>query len=375
MTTKQTARVQDIIGLVNTISPPALAEEWDNVGLQVGDPGHEVTRVAIALDPCEETLDAAIDQGAELLLCHHPLIFRPLKQVSPTDGTGRLVMRAIRENVAIVSAHTNLDRARDGLNDWLAESLGLERCGPLEMPEGMLFKLAVFVPEEYREAVADALFAAGAGHIGAYDRCSFRVAGTGTFRPQEGSSPFVGQAGHDETVAEARLETVVPKESLGRVVTRMLKAHPYEEPAYDIYPIVNGRADVGLGRIGRLSEAVPLDAYAARVKSALGAGHLRVVGAGDRQIAKVAVCGGSGASLLAAAHRQGADLLVTGDVKYHDARIAESLGIALIDAGHFATERIMIDGLTRQLAKRIEKRGFAIELLPLSCEQEPVRIV
>ena len=375
MASKNRARIQDIIGLVNAISPPALAEEWDNVGLQVGDPSAEVSRIAIALDPTADSVEEAIAQGAELLICHHPLLFKPLRQVTPNDETGRLVTRAISAQLAICAVHTNLDRANGGLNDWLAERLGLLRVEPLEEPQGLLFKLAVFVPSEHQEQVAEALFEAGAGQIGAYDRCSFRIAGTGTFRPGDGTEPFIGTRGQDEAVAETRLETVVAKEKLGRVVARMLKAHPYEEVAYDLYPLINSRGDVGLGRIGRLPAPVAFADFAEQVKGTLGADHVRLVGKPDRSISKIAVCGGSGASLLAAAARKGADVLVTGDVKYHDARIAESQDLCLVDAGHFATERIMIDALAGRLRSMIEEKGFETEVLPLTCEQDPFSIL
>jgi dinuclear metal center YbgI/SA1388 family protein len=375
MASKNKTRIQDIVGLINSFCPTALAEEWDNVGLQVGDPTSEVSRIAVALDPVATTIDEAIAQKAELLVCHHPLIFKPLRQLTPSDETGKLVTRAIRENLAIVAAHTNLDRADGGLNDWLAERLTLQQTVPLETPDGLLFKLVVFVPTEHQESVAGALFDAGAGHIGAYDRCSFRTEGTGTFRPGAGSHPFVGENGKNESVAETRLETVVPKEKLGRVVAKMLKTHPYEEVAYDIFPLLNSRSDVGLGRIGRLSAPMALGDFAASVKRSLDADHVRFVGASDRQITKVAVCGGSGASLLSSAARQGADVLVTGDIKYHDARIAESLGVALIDGGHFATERIMIEAFAQQLRGMIDAKGFEIEILPLLCEQDPFSVL
>jgi len=368
-------RIQDLLGMVHALAPPVLAEEWDNVGLQVGDPNAEVQRVVVALDPTEAAVEAAVAANAGALVCHHPLLFRPLRQVSLADETGRCVAAALRHDLAIIAAHTNLDRAADGLNDWLATRLGLQQAVPLEAPEGLLFKLAVFVPADHREAVAEALFAAGAGSIGAYDRCGFFVEGTGSFRPGEGTQPFIGAIGETTLVDEVRLETVVPKEALSKVVARMLKAHPYEEVAYDLLPLTNSRSDVGLGRIGRLPAQTTLAAFSDEVKSALGVPHLRRVGDASRPVAKVAVCGGSGASLLAAAVRQGADVLVTGDVGYHDARRAESLGIALLDAGHFATERIMIDGLSGRLAALAQQRGLPLDIHPFTGESDPLQVV
>jgi len=368
-------RIQDLLGLLNALAPPVLAEEWDNVGLQVGDPSAVVSRVVVALDPTEAAVSAALAAQAEALICHHPLLFRPLRQVSLADETGRCVAAALRGNLAIIAAHTNLDRAADGLNDWLAARLGLQQTTPLETPEGLLYKLVVFVPAAHREAVAEALFAGGAGAIGAYDRCAFYADGRGSFRPGCGTQPFIGQVGETTVVDEVRLETIVPKEALSRVLNRMLKAHPYEEVAYDLVPLANSRSDVGLGRIGRLAAPMTLEDFGDSVKRALGTPYLRRVGDGGRPVTKVAVCGGSGASLLATAARQGADVLVTGDVGYHDARRAESLGIALLDAGHFATEQIMVDGLAGRLAESAQQRGLTLDIHPIAGEGDPLQVV
>ena len=375
MAAKKIVRIQDIVGLLNALYPPILAEEWDNVGLQVGDPTATVSHIAVSLDPSPVAVDEAIRLGAEMLVCHHPLIFRPLKQVTTKDETGRLVGTALRGGLAIMSAHTNLDRAHNGLNDWLAQLLDLEETTPLETPAGLMFKLIVFVPVGHEDVVAEALFEAGAGHVGAYDRCSFRSAGNGTFRPSAGTSPFVGQPGEVESVDELRLEVLVPKEVLSRVVARLIKTHPYEEVAYDVVPIVNNRTDVGLGRIGRLSRAASLEDVLSQIKSALQITTLRVAGSREGKVKKIAVCGGSGASLLQAASRQGADLLVTGDVSYHDARKAEELGLTVVDAGHFATEHIVIEQLTRTLKTEAKARGFDIEVSAVTGELDPFRTV
>lgn len=375
MVAKKTVRIQDIVGLMNTLYPPILAEEWDNVGLQVGDPGASVSRVAVALDPSPVAVEEAIELGAEMLVCHHPLIFRPLKQVTTKDETGRVVTAALRGGLSIMAAHTNLDRAHNGLNDWLAETLGLVNTVPLETPAGLLFKLIIFVPADQGDEVAEALYDAGAGHIGAYDRCSFRTTGTGTFRPGADSTPFIGRAGEVESVEEFRLEVLVPKEALSKVVNRLLKVHPYEEVAYDIVPLANVRSDLGLGRIGRLPQATPLESLLPMIKSALQVESLRVSGPGVDIIKKIAVCGGSGASLLQAASRQGADLLVTGDVSYHDARRAEELGLTVVDAGHFATEHIVVKQLTQILKTEAEQRGLDFEVSAVTGEQDPFRTV
>jgi dinuclear metal center YbgI/SA1388 family protein len=368
------ARIQDLVGLLNALYPPALAESWDNVGLQVGDPAAELRRVLVCLDPTEAALKMAIELQAQAVLAHHPLIFTPLKSLTPADTIGRIVFEAVRSRVAVLAAHTNLDRGSDGLNDWLAARLGVVPCQPLASG-GDLLKLVVYVPAGHEEAVADALFAGGAGRIGRYDRCSFRGEGVGTFRAGEGTDPFIGRVGETERTAEIRLETVLPREARHRVVSRLLKAHPYEEVAYDLIPLANQREDVGLGRIGRLDETLSLEAFAARVKESLGAASLRVVGSSQRTVAKVALCGGSGVSLLAEAVRQGADVLVTGDVKYHEARAAESQGVALIDAGHFATEHLMVRGLAETLREAAAERGANIEFQEMRGEEDPFRTV
>lgn len=376
MSRNHTPRVTDLLGLVNSLYPPAFAEDWDNVGLQVGDPNADVTKALVCLDPTEQALEQAVAAGADLLISHHPLIFKPLKQVAPQGETGRIVFEAIRQGVAILSAHTNLDRGFNGLNDWLAARLGLQRPTPLKPGDGPdLVKLVVYVPEEDQDKVAEALFKSGAGHIGDYDQCAFRSRGVGSFRPGAGTNPHVGTQGKPERVDEVRLETVVRKDLLGKVVARMEKAHPYEEVAYDLFPMLNRQQNLGMGRIGRLEKSLALDVFAGRVKESLDAGHIRVVGAGDTLVKKVALCTGSGASYLSEAIKQGADVLVTGDVKYHDARRAESEGVALIDAGHFATEQIMVQEMTRVLAEAAAGRQWEIEFKPIQGEFDPFRTI
>jgi dinuclear metal center YbgI/SA1388 family protein len=368
-------RIHDLVGLLNALYPPALAEGWDNVGLQVGDPRAQVSKVLVCLDPSELALQAALDQGAEALLCHHPLIFKPLHHLTPNDETGRILFAAVQQGIAIIAAHTNLDRADNGLNDWLAAALGLSDWRPLLGGDDPLVKLIVYVPAGYEGQVADALFKAGAGQIGNYDNCSFRSEGIGTFHANDGCSPFMGKVGERSSVRELRLETVVPQGLVSRVVERMTRAHPYEEVAYDLVPLANRRKEIGLGRIGRLAQTTTLADFAATVKEALQVETIRVVGNHQGSVSKVAVCGGSGASLLKEAARQGADVLVTGDVKYHEARNAASLGLALIDAGHFATERLMAGHLAEIMGQAAEARGLNIEFLELKGEEDPFETV
>jgi len=370
---KQGQRIQDLVGLIHRLYAPELAEDWDNVGLQVGDPGRALDRVMVALDPGLEAVEAARDAGAQALVTHHPLLFKPVKRLTPDDAVGKVLWAAVRDDVAIISAHTNLDCAVDGLNSWLAQKMGVEQAVPLQAVAGDYLKLVVFVPVGHEDAVADALFSAGGGQIGAYDQCSFRSSGEGTFRPGPGTQPYIGTVGQREKAEEVRLETIIPKRKLLRVLEKMQKTHPYEEVAYDLLPLQNQVPGAGLGRIGRLAQQASLGEFAARVKDFLGCDHLRLIGADQMPVRKVALCGGSGAFLLQTAHRQGADVLVTGDVKYHEARQAEELGIALIDAGHFATEQLMIEQVTQSLQAAARQLNWGVAFEAYTGEEDPFR--
>ena len=370
---KQGQRIQDLVGLIHKLYAPELAEDWDNVGLQVGDPGRPLDRVMVALDPGLEAVEAARDAGAQALVTHHPLLFKPVKRLTPDDAVGKVLWTAVRDDIAIISAHTNLDCAVDGLNSWLAEKMGVEQAIPLQTVAGDYLKLIVFVPVGHEETVADALFSAGGGQIGAYDQCSFRSSGEGTFRPGPGTQPYIGTVGQREKTEEVRLETIIPKRKLLRVLEKMQKAHPYEEVAYDLLPLQNQVPGAGLGRIGKLAQQTTLGEFAARVKESLGCDHLRLIGADQMPVRKVALCGGSGAFLLQTAHRQGADVLVTGDVKYHEARQAEELGIALIDAGHFATEQLMIEQVTQSLQAAARQLNWGVAFEAYTGEEDPFR--
>jgi dinuclear metal center YbgI/SA1388 family protein len=368
-------KVSDILGIINKIAPPALAENWDNVGLQVGDPAREVTRIMVALDPGPQSVVAALESSCQLLLTHHPLIFKPLKRISTNDETGRLIHRAISGGLAIISAHTNYDTAGSGVNDLLAAALGVTGCRPLRVAfREELLKLVVYVPVTHQEQLMEALLPFS-GISKNYAECSFRVSGQGTFRPLEGARPFIGAVGELESVEEIRFEMLVKKSDLQPALKALRKAHPYEEPAFDIIPLLNEGGCEGLGRVGILETPVLLKDFAASVKERLGLTSLRVVGDAEQKISKVALCGGSGSSLLRDAVREGADLFLTGDIKYHDAREAQALGIALLDAGHFATERLMIQGLSMQLEREFEKRKFEVEVLRCAEELDPFEVI
>jgi len=368
-------KLSDLIGIINKIAPPHLAEDWDNAGLQIGNPAAVVGKVMVALDPCAAAVDAAISNSCQLLVTHHPLIFKPLKRISTADETGALIHRSISNNLAVLSIHTNYDIVENGVNDLLARRFGLNACRPLKITlRDELLKLAVFVPLTHQEGVLNALlpFSAMAGN---YADCSFRAGGIGTFRPLDGATPFLGEIGRTESVEEVRLELLLRRGDLQAALKALRSAHPYEEPAFDIIPLLNEGEARGLGRIGELPATVSLEEFAAVVKERLGIASLRLIGDRRKPVSRLALCGGSGSSLLRDAARQGADLFLTGDMKYHEAREAEALGIAVIDAGHFATEKLMIEGLCAQLEQELARRRLPVTVIPCMEEIDPFEVL
>ncbi len=344
-------KARDVIAAVERLAPPSLAEGWDNCGLQVGDGEAEISRVLTALTPLPEVFEEAEEVGADFLLFHHPLIFTPLKSVDTSSYPGDLVRRAITNDLTVYAAHTSYDAAPGGVSVALAEALGLR--GPLEVvsPRGALRKLVVFVPEGDEEAVAAALSEAGAGVIGDYTRCTFRTPGTGTFLPGEGSDPYQGERGKLERAAEVRLETVVPAHLARGAADAAVAAHPYEEVALDVYPVEGFPEGCGYGRIADLPEPLTTEELSRRISDSLGFPARLVADPGPgREIGRVAVLGGSGGSFIAEVAASGAGAFVTGDLDYHDALLADSLGLAAIDAGHAATELPALEPLASRLA-------------------------
>jgi dinuclear metal center YbgI/SA1388 family protein len=343
------ARVRDIAEAVERIAPSPLSEDWDNPGLQVGNPASETNRVLVALTPVDEVFEEAEERGADFLLFHHPLIFDPLKSVD----TDSLVARAIRDDLAVYAAHTSYDAAPEGVSDVLARTLGLRGPFTVVSPRGSLRKLVIFAPQENVDAIADALAGEGAGVIGEYTHCTFRTPGRGTFLGGEATDPYRGEKGRLEKVEEIRLETVVPAHAADRAAAAAVAAHPYEEAALDLYPIGGYPEGCGYGRVGRLPEPMTPEALGEHVANSLGFPARLAAGHG-RRIERVAVLGGSGGSFVREVAASGAEAYVTGDLDYHDALLADSLGLAAIDAGHAATEFPSLEPLARRLAELVD---------------------
>jgi dinuclear metal center YbgI/SA1388 family protein len=370
---KMIPSVADIYDIINNIAPFRYAEDWDNIGLQVGDPRAPVSKIMISLDPGLEQIEQAISSDCRLLLTHHPLIFNPLRNIDLREPTGSLVAKAIRAGLAIISLHTNYDIASGGVNDLLAEKIGLENVAPLSVAhrEGLV-KLAVFVPRGHEEQVMAALFRFS-GIIGNYSDCSFQVKGVGSFKPLVGANPFIGTHGRREYADESRIEVLLRSEDIAAAMAELKSVHPYEEPAVDLYQLLNEGRAFGLGRIGRLPQSVTLEQFVLSLKERFSLSGIRFVGDGSREISLVALCGGSGASLIRAAREQGADLLVTGDIKYHDAQEACLLGISIVDIGHFASELPMVEGLKAVLERDARNKGFDVEFVSCRSERDPFR--
>lgn len=371
-----TATVGKIVEFMEELAPHEWAETWDNVGLQLGDPRRSVTKLLVALELTDGVVEEALQAGAELIVVHHPAIFKPLRALRLDTAAGVRLGRLMKGDVALFAAHTNLDQAPGGTNDTLAVLVGIREWEVLEPigQEGYL-KLAVYVPRGHEEAVRKALAEAGAGHIGKYSHCTFQAPGTGTFLPLEGTHPYLGQQGKLEYADEYRLETILPQRRARAVIQAMLAVHPYEEVAYDLYPLANPGKARGHGRIGPLAAPTTLGKLAERLKTELGLSHVNVVGDPAKPVTTAAVGAGSGGSLVRTAARKGADVLVTGDVKYHDAMEAVDSGLGVIDIGHYSSERIVVQPLAAYLRHRLAEEGLSVAVLEAQAKWNPFQVL
>jgi dinuclear metal center YbgI/SA1388 family protein len=363
--------VVDLLIWLDRFAPRRLAESWDNVGLLWGDPTTVISKVMTCLTVTPAVADEAIEQGVGLIVSHHPVLFKPVKKIAARgdDQQAMFLWKLARANVAIASPHTAFDNCEGGVNDHLADLLSLVEVGPLRpSPVRTECKVVVFVPESDREAVMEAAFDAGAGRIGQYRECSFRTSGIGTFFGDETTNPTVGQKGQRERVEELRLEFVCPIERIDRALVAIREAHSYEEPAIDVYPLRGEPDGPGIGRVGKLEQAERLGDLTKRVARVLNSPATQFVGDPNRLVQKVAIACGAGDDFVGDVRRN-ADVLLTGEARYHRAIEAEALGVGLIVAGHHETERPGVE----HLARKIEATFPDLEVWASRLEANPLR--
>jgi len=356
-------RLRDLIKVIEEKYPTNLAYDWDNVGLLVGDWDSEINKVLVSIEANEKLIEEAIENDIDLIVTHHPFIFSKIKRITTSELKGKLIHKLIKNDIAIYSMHTNFDIANEGLNDYFMSLLGIEKSEILDVTYSeQLYKLAVYVPKDYADTVRLKMCEAGAGFIGNYSHCSFNIDGKGTFMPKEGTNPFIGAINSLETVEEIKVETVVPKKVLNSVLNEMLKSHPYEEVAYDLYKIENKGEVFGLGRIAKLDKKMNLEELAQLVKEKLNMNYIRVVGDLNSDITKIAVVTGSGSSYVKDAKKSGTQVLITGDLKYHEAQDALDIGMNIIDCGHFESEYIFKDIMKEFLDEKVDLKVVQSEV-------------
>jgi dinuclear metal center YbgI/SA1388 family protein len=362
--------VAAVVEFLERFAPTDLAADWDNVGLLLGDRQADCRGIMTCLTVTPDVADEAIADGAGLIVTHHPVLFRAAKRLTTGNPEGRMLLALIQAGVSVYSPHTAFDNTHGGINDALAKRLELKDVGPLRGKDGpRRCKVVVFVPEADLARVSDAAFAAGAGHIGQYSQCSFRLPGTGTFFGSESTKPTVGKKGRREEVSELRLEVICLEDSVDRVIAAVRKAHSYEEPAYDVYPLRAEATGPGEGRVGRLKKAVPLGELAKTVKAVLKAASVQMVGETTEKVERVAIVCGAGGEYLHDVIRARADVFVTGEMRFHDYLSAQNQELALCLPGHYATERFGVE----ELAERMQENWPDLKIWASRKERDPCR--
>ncbi|WP_298732102.1 Nif3-like dinuclear metal center hexameric protein [uncultured Chitinophaga sp.] len=349
-------KIKDIINAIESFAPLQYQESYDNAGLLFGHPDWELSNALLSLDATEAVIDEAIARNCNLVVAHHPIVFGGLKKITGSNYVERVAIKAIKHDIAVYAAHTNLDNVRDGVCGMMAQRLGLEQCRVLAPKKDVLKKLFTFVPHAEAEKVRAALFAAGAGHIGNYSECSFNAEGSGTFKAGAGTDPFVGQQGQRHTEPETRLEVIFPLYLEGRVIQALLNSHPYEEVAYDIVRLDNAYQQVGSGLIGTLAQPMEETAFLQLVKEQFQTGCVRYTPLRGQPVKKVALCGGAGSFLLKKAIAAGADAYISADFKYHEFFDAENQ-LIIADVGHFESEQFTVELFYNILTEKF--RNFA----------------
>lgn len=340
-----------IINALEEAAPVSLQEEYDNSGLIIGDPECDVTQALVCVDITPQVMEEAIERQCNLVISHHPILFKGIKKLTTGKSIDRLVIRAIKHDIAVYAVHTNLDNADHGVSWILGRKIGLVQSKVLTPRKGWLFKLVTFCPVAHADRVRLALFSAGAGFIGNYDSCSFNMEGKGTFRGLEGSQPFVGETGHVHSENEIRIETIFPQHLERLIVRALIDTHPYEEVAYDIYPLTNEYEKAGAGVIGELDQTMHEDQFLNHVKAITGSSVIRHSALRGKGIKKVALCGGSGSFLIHDAIAQAADVFLTADLKYHDF-FEGNPNILLVDVGHYESEQFTKELIASILMKK-----------------------
>jgi dinuclear metal center YbgI/SA1388 family protein len=341
-------KIKELLDILDKIAPFSLQESYDNSGIQFADLEAPIIKILLALDLTLEILEEAIKNKTNLILTHHPLLFTPLKQI--TKQNNPLLFQTITNQINLLALHTNYDLAKNGLNDYVANLLGITKLTPLKSSLEKIYKFAVYAPIQDVDKISQAIFNAGAGKIGKYTETSFQIKGEGAFKPLEGAKPFVGKIGERKVVEEIKIETIVPERNLESVILAMKKAHPYEEPAYDIYELKINQS-FGIGILGEIAKEVELTEFSLQVKNKLQASYIRLIKSNNRQIKKVALCCGGGSSLLEQVGKSGADLYITGDINYHSALRAKELGLNILEIEHYDTEKFFVEALYNQLIK------------------------
>lgn len=345
-------KIKEITQYLEQIAPLAYQESYDNSGLLVGHPEDEITKALISLDCTEAVVDEAIAKGCDLIISHHPIVFKGLKKFNNANYIERTVIKAIKHNIALYAIHTNLDNVLGGVSSKIADKLGLVQQAILKPKDNLLKQLTVYVPRTHVESVREALFQAGAGAIGKYDQCSYNTVGYGTFRGLAGAEPAIGEVGQQERVEETRIDVLFPSMLERAILVAMFAAHPYEEVAYTIVPLSNSYQEVGSGAIGNLPYPMDAATFMAYLKNELQLKVIRHTKFLNQPISRVAVCGGSGSFLLADAKRSGADIFITADFKYHEFFDAED-SLIIADIGHFESEQF-----TQELLLDIIQKKF-----------------
>ncbi len=363
---------KDIIKYFESWVPKEIAWQKDNVGLQVGSTEREIKNILLCLEVTGKTLDDAIKKDCNLIITHHPLLFNPLKKIDlQKDKTSKLIERIIKNDITLYSAHTNLDFTKDGVSFELARVLNLQKVDFLVYSKSNQYKLVIFVPVDFTDKVAGAIFENGGGIIGEYSNCSFMTSGTGTFKGSEKSNPSAGRKGIEEKVNEVKLEVILDSWKLKNVLAAVLKIHPYEEPAYDVYPLENSNLKYGAGTIGELDKAMDQKEFLKYVAGRLEIKNFRYVKGSRNQIKKVALCGGAGGEMINDAVRSGADAFITADIKYHAFHDAAG-EILLIDAGHYETEIHSLNEVKRRLESYIGKFNTEIKVYKYNGTTNPI---